>query len=150
MNKFSSASVLLLTVWSGILCCCSRGPTPNSVVLDFLGKDMNDSDTTAMLAKLDVQALVQERKEELSENGDTLRASRYTADSLMADLTAGGEINTRWLSLQIIVSNFIERGDSAEVEVSFIDATRDTQYYNRMGLYKKDKSWKIYSFKTLK
>lgn len=147
--KRTSISVLILSTILAFY-SCSQGPTPNSVVLEFLSKDMSNSDTTAMLAKLDVPALVEERQEELLSGGDTLRSKRYSADSLISDLTAGGEINTRWLSLQIIVSNVIEKGDSAEVEVSFIDAARDTQYYNRMGLYKKDKSWKIYSFKTLK
>ncbi len=133
-----------------LLFSCAKGPpAPNSVVIQFLEKDMPNSDTTAILAKLDLPTLVQERKSEFADAGDSLRVQRYTEDSLIADLTAGGELNNRWLALQIIVSRVTEKGDTALVEVSFIDAQRDVQYYNKMGLRKTEEGWKIYSFKTL-
>jgi hypothetical protein len=133
----------------GLLSCSSRPPAPNKVVIEFLEKDLPNSDTTAILAKLDLPTLVQERKSEFAESGDSIRAQRYTEDSLIADLTTGGELNDRWLALQIIVSRVIEKENTAYVEVSFIDAKRDVQYYNRMGLRKTKEGWKIYSFKTL-
>ncbi len=132
-----------------IISCSSGPPAPNKVVIEFLEKDLANSDTTAILAKLDMSSLAQERKNEFIEAGDSLRAQRYTEDSLIADLTAGGELNNRWLALQIIVSGVTQKGETALVEVSFIDAKRDVQYYNKMGLEKTDKGWKIYSFKTL-
>lgn len=129
---------------------CSSGPTPKNIVMDFLEKDMANSDTAEILGKLDLESVVKERKEDFLAAGDSIRTQNYTADSLIRDLTLGGELNQRWLAHQIILSRVIEKGDSAEVEVSFIDATHDVQYYNRMGLRKADGAWKIYSFKTLK
>ena len=141
-----------LTLLSGLLIiisCSSGPPAPNKVVIEFLEKDMANSDTASILAKLDMPALVQERKYDFIEAKDSLRAERYRGDSLLADLVAGGELNNRWLALPIIVSGVTIKGDSAQVEVSFIDAQRDVQYYNKMGLRKTKEGWKIYSFKTL-
>ena len=138
-------SALLFSSWS-----CSSGPAPNQTVIDFLEKDLPNSDTLAILSKLDKEAIVQERKADLLLAGDTARANSYNSDSLVRDLCAGGELNQRWLAHQIIVSRVTQKKDSAQVEVSFIDAVRDVQYYNRMGLYKSKGAWKIYSFKTLK
>ena len=149
MKKVFWAIIFLGGVSLAIISCSSGPPAPNKVVIEFLEKDMANSDTTAILAKLDVSALVQERKNEFMEAGDSLRGQRYTGDSLTADLVAGGELNNRWLALQIIVSRVTQKGDSALVEVSFIDAKSDVQYYNKMGLRKIPPGWKIYSFKTL-
>ncbi len=149
MKKVFRAIIFLGGVSLAVISCSSGPPAPNKVVIEFLEKDMANSDTTAILAKLDVSALVQERKNEFLEAGDSLRGQRYTGDSLTADLVAGGELNHRWLALQIIVSRVTQKGDSALVEVSFIDAKSDVQYYNKMGLRKSPQGWKIYSFKTL-
>jgi len=149
MKKVFRAIIFWGGVSLAIISCSSGPPAPNKVVIEFLEKDMANSDTTAILAKLDVSALVQERKNEFMEAGDSLRGQRYTGDSLTADLVAGGELNNRWLALQIIVSRVTQKGDSALVEVSFIDAKSDVQYYNKMGLRKIPQGWKIYSFKTL-
>jgi hypothetical protein len=149
MKKVFRAIIFFWGVSLAVISCSSGPPAPNKVVIEFLEKDMANSDTTAILAKLDVPALVQERKNEFMEAGDSLRGQRYTGDSLTADLVAGGELNNRWLALQIIVSRVTQKGDTALVEVSFIDAKRDVQYYNKMGLRKIPHGWKIYSFKTL-
>jgi hypothetical protein len=149
MKKVFRATIFLWGISLAIISCSSGPPAPNKVVIEFLEKDMANSDTTAILAKLDVPALVQERKNEFMEAGDSLRGQRYTGDSLTADLVAGGELNNRWLAYHIIVSRVMQKGDSAEVEVSFIDAAKSVQYYNRMGLKKTKEGWKIYSFRTL-
>jgi len=147
-------SILIALIWATavsltLISCSSGPPAPNKVVIQFLEKDLPNSDTSAILAKLDKESILQERKNDLLAVGDTLRAQRYTADSLISDLNARGELNMRWLAHQIIVSRVMQKGDSAEVEVSFIDAAKSVQYYNRMGLKKTKEGWKIYSFKTL-
>ena len=149
MKKVFRAIIFFWGVSLAVISCSSGPPAPNKVVIEFLEKDMANSDTTAILAKLDVPALVQERKNEFMEAGDSVRGQRYTGDSLAADLVASGELNHRWLAHHIIVSRVMQKGDSAEVEVSFIDAAKSVQYYNRMGLKKSKEGWKIYSFKTL-
>jgi hypothetical protein len=140
----------LVALLAVLVLSCSSGPDPRSAVIDFLQRDMFYSDTLAISEKLEVQSVLAERKSDLLAEGDSARAERYTVDSLIGDLTSGGELHRRWLSHQIIVSEVIQKGDSAEVEVSFIDAVRSVQYYNRMGLHLVDGKWKIYSFKTLK
>src|SRR3972149_1312128 len=66
-------TLISATVVSLAMISCSSGPpAPNKVVIEFLEKDMANSDTTAILAKLDVSALVQERKNEFIEAGDSV------------------------------------------------------------------------------
>ena len=115
LKRFCTAVLVVLAGLAIIVSCSSGPPAPNKVVIEFLEKDMANSDTASILAKLDMPALVQERKHDFIEAGDSLRAERYKEDSLLADLTAGGELNNRWLALSIIVSRVIQKGDSAQV-----------------------------------
>ncbi|MCI0531105.1 MAG: hypothetical protein L0Y74_04040 [candidate division Zixibacteria bacterium] len=137
-----------LAIWG---CSKEELPDPKSDVIEFFGKNMPFADTLAVLKKLDVPAIVEDRKLQLASDGDTTRARGYTADTLLADLMPGGILNERWLKYQIIVSEVTVKGDSALVEISFVDPDASVQYYNKIGLYlTEEKLWKIYSFRTLK
>ena len=73
----------------------------------------------------------------------------HNPEEILNDLTDDGLTKTRWFSMQRVIGNTQIKGDTAFVEVSFIDKARSKQYYNKFGLHKKDNSWKIYSFRTI-
>ena len=65
---------------------------------------------------------------------------------ILLELT-GGNVKRLWLSKQVIVGRSERRGDTAGVEVSFVDPETDKQYLTRFGLARKGKTWQIFSFK---
>jgi len=149
----SRIAIILGILFTLVIWGCSKEelPDPKSDVIEFFSKNMPLADTLAVLEKLDVPAIFEERKLQLTADGDTARANRYTNDTLLADLMPGGILNERWLKYQIIVSEVTVKGDSALVEISFVDPNASVQYYNKIGLYlTEEKLWKIYSFRTLK
>jgi hypothetical protein len=80
---------------------------------------------------------------------DTLFAGAgYEArrNRILLELT-GGELKRLWLSKQVIVGQAERRGDSAKVEVSFVDKESGKHFLTRFGLAKKKNDWLIFSFK---
>jgi hypothetical protein len=61
-----------------------------------------------------------------------------------------GELKKRWLTdNQIVVGKSEIDGDTALVEVSFIDRVTRVQYYNKMRLIFRNNRWVITDFRTL-
>jgi hypothetical protein len=60
----------------------------------------------------------------------------------------GGNLKGLWLSKQIVVGRTERWGDTAGVEVSFVDPETDRQYFTRFRLVKKGETWRIFSFKN--
>ncbi len=136
MRGFLSC-VLLLTVCSG--------PPPDRVVYAFFDA-MTQGDANRMAAVLDSSVF-------LGNSGalelDTLFAGagfEARRNRILLELT-GGNVKRLWLSKQVIVGRTERRGDTAGVEVSFVDSETDRQYLTRFGLVKKGKTWRIFSFK---
>ncbi len=73
----------------------------------------------------------------------------YNPEDILDDLTEEGVTKTRWFSMQRVMGQSEIQGDTAFVEISFIDKQSNVQYYNKFGLHKVDGRWKIYSFKTI-
>lgn len=116
--------------------------------MSFFGA-MRSSDTLGIEKTVDLEQILAERKNEFLEAGRTAEAESLTKEKLIGELTVG-DVNQRWLKNQIVVGKTEKQGDTATVEVSFIDVNTGTQYYNKMALYFKDGSWKIFAFKVLK
>lgn len=110
---------------------------------------MRSADTLGIENTVDLERILAERKNELLYAGRTAEADSLNKDKMIAELTVGN-LNQMWLKNQIVVGKTETRGDTALVEISFIDPNSGTQYYNKMALYRKDKDWKIFSFKVLK
>ncbi len=130
-----------------LLPSCAGTPEPRRTVMDFLASLREDTTSIEYLNQLlDFDELIDE-------------SSIYTYDSALsrsenshefaALLLKGGKVRDRWLKNQIIVGAVQVSGDTAIVEVSFIDreARPVKQYYNKMGVHRADDKWKIFAFR---
>jgi len=131
-----------------LILSCSSGNQPKNTVMIFFGA-MRSSDTLGIVNTVDLEKILAERKNELLQAGKTAEADSLNKEKLIEELTVGN-LNQLWLKNQIVVGKTEKKGDTALVEISFIDPNTGTQYYNKMALYKKDKDWKIFAFKVLK
>lgn len=66
---------------------------------------------------------------------------------VLQELT-GGNVKRLWLTKQVIVGRTEQRGDTASVEVSFVDPETNKQYFTRFELVRKGKTWQIFSFRA--
>ncbi len=145
MNSRVATVVFLVAL--AFLLSCSGTPEPRQTVMDFLGSLREDTTSIGYLDQLlDFDEL-------LGEN------SIYTYDSTLSELEnrrefaalllKGGKVRERWLRNQIIVGAVQVSGDTATVEVSFIDreARPVKQYFNKMGVHRIDDRWKIFAFR---
>lgn len=131
-----------------LILSCSSGNQPKNTVMIFFGA-MRSSDTLGIVNTVDLEKILAERKNELLSAGKTAQADSLNREKLIEELTVGN-LNQLWLKNQIVVGKTEKKGDTALVEISFIDPNTGTQYYNKMALYRKDKNWKIFAFKVLK
>lgn len=140
---------LLVIGLLGLLAACSQisNDSPKDVVIKFFGA-MERNDTGRIAHLLDLPALMNIRDQDYALQTDSPRVFR-NPDDILGDLTDGGLTKTRWFAMQRVIGNTEANGDTAFVEVSFIDKNTNTQYYNKFGLHKPDGRWKIFSFKTI-
>jgi len=68
---------------------------------------------------------------------------------ILDDLTDAGLTKQRWFSFQRIVNDAEVFGETAAVEVTFVDKANSRGYRTKFGLHMVNDRWKIYSFKTV-
>lgn len=126
---------------------CTGTPEPRQTVLDFIESLQQDSTSIEYLEQLlDFDELIYESS---IYTYDTSVSKSKNSDDFAALLLKGGKIRDRWLSNQIIIGSVQISGDTAIVEVSFInrEARPVKQYYNKMGVHRIDEEWRIFAFK---
>ena len=69
---------------------------------------------------------------------------------ILEDLTGEGKTKRRWFSLQRIINRVAVEGETATVEVTFVDKQHSRGYRTTFGLHIVNGKWKIYSFKTVR
>ena len=110
---------------------------------------LHNDDTTMVGASVDVNRAWASVRENLTEPGDSLLAEVPWSDRLLASLTGEGKIRQRWMKTKVVINKTHFFGDSATVEVSFLDRETGMHFYNRMGLVRRDNRWVIVAFRTL-
>ena len=111
---------------------------------------MRTSDSTFLLKHVDLENIgLKLRTELLIPAIDTTEVEPIWADRLLASLTGEGTIRERWLAHQIVLGRHEVAGDTALVEVSFIDRVTHMQHYNKMRLVFQDSVWVITDFRTM-
>jgi hypothetical protein len=139
--------ILLGGIFLGIISCSTESnQNPKDVVIKLFGA-MERNDRAAIPRLVDLPALMMIRDQDYALQTDNPRVF-YNPEDILSDMVDSGLTKTRWFSMQRVVGETEIKGDTAYVEVSFIDKTADIQYYNRFGLHKSNGRWKIYSFKT--
>ena len=69
-------------------------------------------------------------------------------EQVLKDLTGDGETKRIWFAHQRIIANAQVMGETATVEVTFVDKEESEGYRTKFGLHLKNGEWRIYSFKT--
>ena len=142
---FLAAGVVLMVAIG-----CSQGDrrSPKSTVSGLFGA-IADSDTAYIVAHVDLAAAARGVREELIDPAqDTAGVEPVWDERLLGALTGEGELRERWLADQIVLGEEFIRGDTAWVEVSFLDRLTRMQYYTRMRLLLRNDRWMIVDFKT--
>jgi hypothetical protein len=126
---------------------CSKTPEPRSVVVDFLRSIREDTTSSGYLRTLlDLDELLTEGS---VYQYDSSMSHEDNATRFLNLFLAGGRVRAMWVKNQIVVGNMNVSGDTAIIEVSFIDreAAPVKQYYNKMGVHRIEGHWKLFAFK---
>ena len=139
--------IILMALWG-----CSGGnrPEPKSSVLDLFTA-MRESDSGAVRTLVDLNSAVVSVAGELPKPAaDDSLAVPDSAAWLLGQMTGEGRLRKRWLDdNQIVIGRTESRGDTAFVEVSFLDRVTRMQYYNKMRLEFRGGGWVITKFRTM-
>jgi len=129
------------------LVSCARETGPRDTVKYFLQSLRVDTTSYDYLSQLlDLDELVTENS---IHTYDSTKSFEENKRGLARSLQEGGDVRARWIRNQIILGDVEILGDTATVEVSFIDRSIAPvkQYYNKMGVHMVDGRWKIFSFR---
>ena len=131
--------------------CAGDGrPEPKSAVLGLFAA-MQKSDSASVQSFVDLKSAVSTVAKELPKiRTDDSLAVPDSAAWLLGQMTGDGRLRARWLEdNQIVIGRTESRGDTAVVEVSFLDRVTRVQYYNKMQLVYRVDHWVITKFRTL-
>jgi len=143
-----SVLLILLTVSGALLSCAeSVSESPRRVVIELFGA-MERDERAGLANVLDIAALMEERQYDYALNLDQPRIFT-TPLEIFADLTDSGLTKQTWFKYQRVVGDEEITGDTAYVDVSFVDKETGKQIFNRFGLRKVGQRWRIFSFRTL-
>jgi hypothetical protein len=138
---------LPLILFLFVVISCASDPEPRDTVRHFLQSLRVDTTGYDYLSQLlDLDELVMENTIYAYDTTLTLEANK---ERFVKSLQKGGSVRERWIKNQIILGSTEVLGDTAAVEVSFVDksAVPVKQYYNKMGVHVVDGSWKIFSLR---
>lgn len=139
--------IIFIILVLSIACSGGGAGSPRDTVTQFFGA-MENNDRATIAHLLDLPALMSIQGEDYALQRPEPRMF-YNPEDILDDLTDEGLTKTRWFAMQRVMGQSEIKGDTAFVEVSFIDKQTNVQYYNKFGLHKKDGRWKIYSFRTI-
>ena len=143
----SHLSLVLLLAMLIISGCTSSGPSdPRGTVIALFGA-MEKNDRAALAHLLDLGALMNNVNEDYALQTDSPRVIT-NPQQILDDLTDDGLTKRRWFAMQRIVNKAEVTGETATVQVTFVDKGSSTGYMTRFGLHVANGKWKIYSFKT--
>lgn len=127
-------------------CSSSNVSDPKSVVITMFGA-MEKDDRATLAHLLDLAELMRNFSEDYALQTDSPRVLT-NPEQILDDLTGEGLTKRRWFSLQRIINRVEVTGETATVEVTFVDKQQSKGYRTKFGLHVVNGKWKIYSFKT--
>jgi hypothetical protein len=136
-----------LTVLGLVGCGSDDEFDPRKVVISMFGAmEKNDKATLAHI--LDLVELMKTTEQDYALGGGNARVWT-NPQQILDDLTGDGLTKQRWFSYQRIVNKAEIFGETAAVEVTFVDKEKSKGYRTKFGVHKVNEKWKIYSFKTI-
>jgi hypothetical protein len=145
MNNFHRFICLCFLILFVITWSCSNKPDPREDVKKLIAA-VDQSDTTALKESLDLNWIVSQRLKGNTEK-DSLASFLKKRQELLDDLTGNGATRVSWNNSLMVIGKSEVIGDSATVEVTYIDKTNGIKDYTSMGLYFKEGKWKVYDLK---
>ena len=145
MRQLSVLTAVCLSA-SLVSCAADQRPDPRDTVKGLFTA-IQASDSLFLTENIDLARAAATLGEEFGADTTTPTASQ--PQDLLAALTGEGQLRKRWLDDQIVLGRSTVSGDTAWVEVSFIDRLTRVQYYNKMRLEFRGSRWVINSFRTL-
>lgn len=133
----------ILWIVGCLLVACGPGETPRKVTFDFIYAVL-DGDSAAIEQYLDLDAMISRRMAEFPPP-DTVTPEMLRR-TLMANLTGDGGTRQHWKNQRIVVNQEFVEGDSARVEMTFIDQTTGKMEYSMVYLYRRDGRWRVYFY----
>ena len=127
---------------------CSGPDTsdPREVVIAFFGA-MEKDDKAALARLLDIARLMENSEQDYALQKEDNRVFT-NPEELLDDLTGDGETKQTWFKYQRIVNQAKISGQTATVEVTFVDKEASQGYRLMFGLERTEGRWRIYSFQT--
>lgn len=140
--------VTAILVFSALLfgCADTSFSDPRQVVISMFGA-MEKDDKAALAHILDLPELMKHINDDYALQIENPRTF-VNPQEVLEDLTENGLTKTRWFSYQRIVNKAEIYGETAKVEVTFVDKKNSQGYRTKFGLHLVNGKWKIYSFKT--
>jgi len=138
----------LLTAGGALFSCAeSVSESPRKVVIELFGA-MERNERAELAGVVDIAALMEPRQYDYALNLEKPRV--FTSpQEIFADLTDSGLTKQTWFKYQRIVGDEEISGDTAYVDVSFVDKETGKQTFNKFGVRKIGQVWRIFSFRTL-
>ena len=137
----------VLTVLGLVGCGSDDEFDPRKVVISMFGAmEKNDKATLAHI--LDLVELMKTTQQDYALGGVNARVWT-NPQQILDDLTGDGLTKQRWFSYQRIVNKAEIFGETASVEVTFVDKEKSKGYRTKFGVHKVNEKWKIYSFRTI-
>ncbi len=128
-------------------CSSDVSESPRRVVIELFGA-MERNEVPVLANVLDLQALMELRQFDYALNLDTPRVLT-SPKQIFDDLTNDGLTKLTWFKFQRVVGDEEILGDTAYVDVSFVDRDTGKQTFNKFGVRKIGQRWRIFSFRTL-
>lgn len=150
MKTIKSILIFLITLSIALLSvsCGSSGPAgPRDAVIELFGA-MEKNDQAALAHLLDLSALMKNSEFDYSLSTEDEPRLFKSPIEILEDMTGEGLTKKRWFSLQRIVNQVEFYGETATVEVTFVDKNSSKSYLTKFGVHIVNDKWKIYTFKA--
>ncbi len=138
-------SILMLSLLLLSACSSDTQSTPKDTVISLFGA-MEKNDQPALAHILDLASMMSNTAKDYALSGGDNPRVFSNPQQILKDLTDDGLTKTRWFSMQRIIDNVEIMGESATVEVTFVDKDASKGYQTKFGLHFINNKWKIYSF----
>lgn len=147
IKKITITSIILALMVGIVGCSDTSHNSPKQVVIAMFGA-MEKDDKAALAHLLDLQELMKIADDDYALNSDSPRMF-ISPQQILEDLTEDGLTKTRWFSHQRIINKEEILGETATVEVTFVNKEISKGYLVKFGLHIVNEKWKIYSFNTI-
>jgi hypothetical protein len=146
-GKFFAVILILLPAMLSIACTSSGPAGPRDAVIQFFGA-MEKDDQAALAHLLDLVELMKNSEFDYSLSTEDKPRVFTSPIEILEDLTGDGLTKKRWFALQRIINEVEIFGETATVEVTFVDKNSSEGYRTKFGVHVVNDKWKIYTFKA--